>query len=63
MTKYILHGGFNRVDNELNRSFFSECMKDLKEDCTVLLVLFATRDENEKPIQFDQQNSSIQSTC
>jgi peptidase E len=42
MTKYILHGGFTRADNELNRSFFSEFGNNLKDGDKILLVLFAS---------------------
>jgi peptidase E len=49
MTKYILHGGFERKDNELNRSFYQELASDLPENATVLLVYFASEyDEHEE---------------
>ena len=51
MTKFILHGGFTREENESNRLFFVEFMSGLTEGDTILLVLFATRDEKEKPMQ------------
>jgi peptidase E len=41
MTKYILHGGYTRVDNELNHSFFREVLVDVPEGGEVLIVLFA----------------------
>ncbi|MEX0918144.1 MAG: Type 1 glutamine amidotransferase-like domain-containing protein [Candidatus Paceibacterota bacterium] len=44
-TKYILHGGYTRYDNELNRSFFQELTKDVPNGGTVLIVLFATEEE------------------
>lgn len=47
MTKYILHGGFTREDNELNRAFYAEFMKDVPDGGTVLLVYFAVRDEGD----------------
>jgi peptidase E len=41
MTKYILHGGYTRVDNELNRSFFREILRDVPKGGKILIVLFA----------------------
>ncbi len=43
MTKFILHGGFTRHENELNRSFFEEFAKDVPDGGEVLLVYFAAR--------------------
>lgn len=40
-TKFILHGGYNNHDNEINQRFYQECLKDLPGECTVLLVYFA----------------------
>ena len=45
MTKYILHGGFTGTDNELNRTFYQELVKDVKDGGNVLLVYFARKDE------------------
>jgi peptidase E len=64
MTKYILHGGFTRADNELNRSFFAEFGKDLKNGDGVLLVLFASTNSNKEELFGDlvqRFNSHIQS--
>lgn len=44
MTKFILHGGFTRKENELNRSFFEEFVRDIPDDGNVLMVLFASRE-------------------
>ena len=44
MTKYILHGGFTRIDNELNRNFWAEIIRDVPEGGSVLLVFFAAED-------------------
>ena len=44
MTKYVLHGGFTRIDNELNRGFWAEVARDVPENGTVLLVFFAAED-------------------
>ncbi len=43
MTKYILHGGFTREENESNKKFFQEFLKDTPDGGTVLLVYFASR--------------------
>ena len=49
-TKYILHGGFTRVNNDLNRTFFGEITRDVPDGGTVLLVYFASEqnDDHEK---------------
>ncbi len=39
---YILHGGFEREDNELNRSFYQEVLKGVSDNGTLLLVHFAS---------------------
>lgn len=41
-TKYILHGGFTRDDNDENKKFFSECFEDVPKKANILIVLFAT---------------------
>lgn len=56
MTKYILHGGFTREDNESNRGFYDEFMKDVPDGGTVLLVYFAARDEKDA----EKTNAHIQ---
>jgi peptidase E len=43
MTKFILHGGFTRKENELNRSFYEEFVSDIPDGGTILLVYFASR--------------------
>lgn len=43
MTKFILHGGMARKNNELNRSFYKEIVDGLKEGNSVLIVPFASR--------------------
>jgi peptidase E len=48
MTKYILHGGFTRWDNELNRTFYEEIVRDVPEGGTVLLVYFASENEGDE---------------
>lgn len=54
MTKFILHGGFTRYENELNRSFYEEFMRDVPEHGTVLIVHFASR-EDDTTVAFDEQ--------
>lgn len=44
-TKYILHGGFTRIDNDLNRIFFNELVKDVHKNSNVLMCFFATEDD------------------
>jgi len=46
MTKFILHGGFTRKDNELNRSFFEELVRDVPDGGQVLTVFFAAKDDD-----------------
>ena len=46
ITKYILHGGFTRKDNDLNTSFFNELTRDIPEDAKILMVFFASGDED-----------------
>ena len=45
-TKFILHGGFTRKDNEQNRSFFRELVKDVEDGGIVLMVFFASREDD-----------------
>lgn len=62
MTKYILHGGFTRKDNDLNRTFFEEVVRDVPDGGTILLVYFASKglDELEKSAE-DATNFQKQS--
>jgi peptidase E len=46
MTKFILHGGFTRIDNELNRTFYQEILRDVPEGGKILIVLFAVDNPN-----------------
>jgi len=47
MTKFILHGGFNKEKGPIqeNDKFFREILKDTSEDVKLLLVYFAERKE------------------
>lgn len=53
MTKYILHGGFTRVENESNKAFFEEFVKDIPDNGKVLLVYFASRTEEDLQASFE----------
>ncbi len=44
MTKYILHGGYTRVDNELNHAFYEEVARDVPDGGTILICYFASKD-------------------
>ena len=46
MTKFILHGGFTRVENELNRSFFKELVSDVLDGGAILMIFFASREDD-----------------
>lgn len=46
-TKYILHGGYTRIENEQNKSFFKECSIDAKDESNVLIVLFASENDGD----------------
>jgi hypothetical protein len=49
-TKIILHGGYSRVDNDLNRSFFAELVKDMPPGGAVLLCYFAYEGDYSKHV-------------
>jgi peptidase E len=56
MTKYILHGGATRLENNLNKKYFSEIANSLQDEDILLMCYFApsmssNRTEKEK---FDQ---------
>lgn len=46
-TRYILHGGGARDDNNQNTNFFQEILKAYEEHANVLLVQFATPPEKQ----------------
>lgn len=46
MTKFILHGGFTRKENELNQAFFEEFARDIPDGGTILQVYFASRTDD-----------------
>ena len=51
MTKYLLHGGYTRRDNELNRTFFEEFVRDIPDGGTILMVFFASTKDPTDSIQ------------
>ncbi len=53
MKKFILHGGFTTEANDSNNSFFTELLKGVSDNSTVLFVYFASRTEQEIPIKFE----------
>lgn len=56
MSKYILHGGFERQNNELNNSFYRELVRDLPDGATLLLVYFASEYEGVREAFTEQAN-------
>ncbi|EKE11830.1 MAG: hypothetical protein ACD_15C00016G0005 [uncultured bacterium] len=49
MTKYILHGGVTREENELNHDFFSEIAGSLDDGDSLLLCYFAPSMKRDYP--------------
>jgi peptidase E len=45
MTKYILHGGFDKNISYIKDEFFQETLKDTPKDVKIFLVFFAEFDE------------------
>ncbi len=62
MTKYILHGGFERRNNELNDSFYQEITKELPDSATLLLVYFASEGEDLEA-RFKEQSARIRAVA
>lgn len=62
MTKYILHGGYTRADNESNRAFYREVLRDVPDGGTVLLVYFASRKDDISAV-FTQQIADFKSAA
>ena len=55
MTKYIIHGGFTRYENELNNLFYKEFVKDIPDSGTILVIFFASGNEDRKEAFEDQK--------
>lgn len=47
-TKYILHGGYTRDENDENTKFFTEFFQDIPNGGTVLAVLFALENDGDE---------------
>ncbi len=60
MTKFILHGGFEREDNELNRTFYQEIVSGLPENAIILLVYFASEYDDHREAFEDQKKRIIE---
>jgi len=58
MTKFILHGGFTKRENDSNRAFFKELIADVPDGGSVLMVYFASR-EDDSTESFEQHKSQI----
>jgi peptidase E len=61
MTKYILHGGCTNKKNELNRTYYEECTKELEDGSTVLFMYFASKEED-IPRKFEEDKGKILET-
>lgn len=59
MTKYILHGGYSGIDNELNRTFYEEVARDISNGSTILLCYFAS-DDPDNPGRFEEHSRRLQ---
>lgn len=61
VTKYILHGGFTRAINEMNRSFYEEIGRSVPDGGTILLCYFASPEtEDEQKLDDDRQKIADQ---
>ncbi len=48
MTKYILHGGETSVNNEHNKKFYQEWVKDFEADVVPkILLVYYSREKSE----------------
>lgn len=59
MTKFVLHGGFNKEIGFIKDEFFQEILKDAPKDTKVLLVYFAESDEM-RPLRIDQGKNQFE---
>lgn len=53
MTKFVLHGGFNKETGFIKDEFFKEMLKDAPKNAKVLLVYFAESEEM-RPVRLEQ---------
>lgn len=56
MAKRILHGGFERHNNESNNSFYRELVRDIPVGGTLLLVYFASENDEARDVFTEQTN-------
>lgn len=59
MTKFVLHGGFNKEIGFIKDEFFQEMLKDAPKDAKVLLVYFAESDEM-RPLRTEQGKNQFE---
>ena len=67
MTKFVLHGGFNKERGLVQEDdkFFQEILKDTPKDIKILLVYFAEREElvqlriEQDKEQFNKNNKEL----
>lgn len=59
MTKFVLHGGFNKEAGFIKDEFFQEMLKDSPENTKALLVYFAESDEK-RPLRIEQGKNSFE---
>lgn len=59
MTKFILHGGFTRKDNELNHAFHEEFIRDIPDGGTVLHICFASRSDDTSEV-FEEHKKNLE---
>ena len=59
MTKYVLHGGFNKEKGFIKDEFFQEMLKDSPNNAKVLLVYFAESDEM-RPLRMEQGKNQFE---
>jgi len=59
-TKFILHGGFTRVDNQLNQTFFRELVKEIPESGNILMCFFASGEEDKTDVFVELSEKIIQ---
>ncbi len=59
MTKFVLHGGFNKEIGFIKDEFFLEMFKDAPDNTKVLLVYFAESDEM-KPLRIEQGKNQFE---
>jgi peptidase E len=61
-TKYILHGGYTRKNNELNKSFFQEFAIGIPNEGTILMCFFASGQEDKSDVFEELQQKFIKNS-